>query len=1131
MTALRFALKSVAFYRQPYLAVVFGVASAVAVLAGSLMVGSSVRASLVSIATQRLGRTDAAIVAERPFSEGLAARLRTASPAVADAAPVLALQGVVRHPSSGRRATRVSVYGVDARFFALHGSAGLPPASSAIRLSPALATELGAAPGDDILVRIARPTDIPADSLHGRRDDIGRSVRLELEPAHADPAADMREFSLSPGQAPVRAVFIALSRLQRELDLPDRVNALLLRGAAPGAPLGAPIESALSQAVAAEDLGLKLRAADSGGVIVESAAGLIPGAVATVVERGAAKAGLQTEPVLTWLANGMTIAGRSVPYSIVTAVGPNGGGDAGLAALLRARGDGPPPIVLTAWAADDLQAKAGDALDLEYYRWTDEGRLVTDRASFLVAGIVPMRGPAIDRQWAPDYPGITGTKNFADWDPPFPIDLKRVRQKDEDYWDQYRTAPKAFLPLEVGQRLWRSRHGQATSIRVGVRPGSDRGQTGVRPGSDPILETIASLAREVSPADAGLKVIDIRAQTLSASAGATDFGAYFSYFSFFLMVAALLLAGLFFRLSLEERQAQVGVLRASGLTSGDVRRLLLTEGVLVVLPAVVLGAALAVGWAALMMYGLRTWWVDAVGTTLLELHVDPVMLAIGAAGGAVAAILAIVMTVRAASRTSPRNLLTGAMTAVAGSSRSRARAIAIAALLTAILMSVLAGAGVVAASGAFFGAGTLVLVAGLAGFGGWLRSRAASNRLAPESRRGRLTRLGLANASWRPGRSLTSVGLVAAAVFLLVSVDSFRKRVDASAAGSPGTGGFALIAQSELPIVHDVSSPEGWREAGLDDSAGSPLAGVTLMGLRLRPGDDASCLNLYQPRRPRIAGVPRRMMETAPFVFARSLASTDAERANPWQLLGPPDRDGIVPAIVDATSLQYVLHSGVGEVIEVDADTARPIRLRIVGSLADSVLQGEILIGDAAFSRLFPDLPGYRMFLAAVPGAPEARDAAARALEQTLADFGFDAEDAAERLESFHRVENTYLSTFQALGGLGLALGCLGLVAVVARNVLERRRELALLGASGYTGGDLQKVVASEHVSLVAAGLIVGVAAALVAVAPVVYARGGALPWAALVWLAPVAAAGLLSAILATRRVRRLPLVPSLRRE
>ena len=70
--------------------------------------------------------------------------------------------------------------------------------------------------------------------------------------------------------------------------------------------------------------------------------------------------------------------------------------------------------------------------------------------------------------------------------------------------------------------------------------------------------------------------------------------------------------------------------------------------------------------------------------------------------------------------------------------------------------------------------------------------------------------------------------------------------------------------------------------------------------------------------------------------------------------------------------------------------------------------------------------------------------------ERELAEFGVDAVGTAERLAAFHRVENTYLSTFQALGGLGLLLGTFGLAAVMFRNVLERRRELALLRAVGY---------------------------------------------------------------------------------
>ena len=91
---------------------------------------------------------------------------------------------------------------------------------------------------------------------------------------------------------------------------------------------------------------------------------------------------------------------------------------------------------------------------------------------------------------------------------------------------------------------------------------------------------------------------------------------------------------------------------------------------------------------------------------------------------------------------------------------------------------------------------------------------------------------------------------------------------------------------------------------------------------------------------------------------------------------------------------------------------------------------------------------------------------------------------AAERLESFHRVENTYLSTFQALGGLGLLLGTIGLAAIMFRNVLERRRELALLRAVGYDARHLSIVIVAEAALLLGAGLAAGAGCAALAVAP-----------------------------------------------
>ena len=79
---------------------------------------------------------------------------------------------------------------------------------------------------------------------------------------------------------------------------------------------------------------------------------------------------------------------------------------------------------------------------------------------------------------------------------------------------------------------------------------------------------------------------------------------------------------------------------------------------------------------------------------------------------------------------------------------------------------------------------------------------------------------------------------------------------------------------------------------------------------------------------------------------------------------------------------------------------------------------------------------------------------------------------AAQRLNEFNAVQNTYLGTFQILGGLGLLLGSAGLGVVVLRNVLERRGELGLLVAVGFRRRLLHRLVLSEHGALLGAGLV-----------------------------------------------------------
>ncbi|HEX2267968.1 MAG TPA: ABC transporter permease, partial [Pyrinomonadaceae bacterium] len=237
--------------------------------------------------------------------------------------------------------------------------------------------------------------------------------------------------------------------------------------------------------------------------------------------------------------------------------------------------------------------------------------------------------------------------------------------------------------------------------------------------------------------------------------------------------------------------------------------------------------------------------------------------------------------------------------------------------------------------------------------------------------------------------------------------------------------------------------------------------------------------------------------------------------------------DGAIPVIGDANSLTYVLHLKVGEDFILDHGPT-PVKLRVVAALADSIFQSELIMSDKNFVRLFPSEQGYRYFLIDAPNESEA----ATVLEDRLSDFGFDAQSTEERIASFHRVENTYLSTFQLLGGLGLALGTLGMAAVLLRNVLERRRELALMRAVGYNSSHFAVMVITENVLMLCLGLAVGFVCALLSIAPVLFERGAKAPNISLgLLLLAILISGATASLVATIAALRSPLLPALRSE
>lgn len=1173
-------------------------ATAVAVLVGALVVGDSVRGSLRAAFTARLGAADDAVLASSPFSahpeRGLAARL-AGEPRFArvfvDSAPVLRLSGVAYGP--GGAPVPVTVFGVDRRFFEFHetvgaGEVGGEIGRGAARLSRGLREEWGAGapgPGEALILRVESDPAIAAASLFGEKEEFAVSRRRTVEEWPPVPAGSagasgagpsVGDFEIFPRGGAVRAVFLRLDDLSRAVEGGGggggglRANTLLLRRRATGessSPEGAPAEAfraALGAVATLEDFGLTLRpgsgaGSDAGNLVLESRGLVLPEAAVAAAATAAGERGLFADPVLTWLAGTLRAGERETPYSLVSGL-PE-----------RLFPVGADRLIPGTWLREDLDLRPGDPVEVEFLSWEAEGRFGTVRETFRAAPARERTGLAADPTLSPEYPGVTDSARIGDWDPPFPVDLARIRRKDEDYWEEWRTLPKAFLPLAAARRLASAGGGGATSVRFAPMAGAGPGLDGT---ADETRDELATaLVGALDPAAFGLAPLPVREQGIEASRGATDFGLYFLYFSFFLLASTLVLIVLLFRLGIERRLREIGLLLATGWPRRRVSSLLLTEVGLVAFLGAAVGALLGVAYAGGMIRLLTGVWGGALGGALeaadaggggaaapLELFVRWQSVGSGALGGLEMACLSAWWTLRRLLSRTPRTLLSGDLGAerepgpvasiqapeedagpVAGPAialprRPRPLAGPAAALtvgLGAGALLALTAAGVVPETPGFFGAGGLLLTAALLFVRSRLRSAGAG---ALSGMRG----LALRASSFRPGRSLAALAMIAFAAFLLVAVESFRKRSPPGEIPA-GAGGFLAVTETVFGVPWDPNSPEGREALGLPDDSPDDPGGLRVRPLRLAGDEDASCLNLYRPDRPRILGVPRDLAEENRFPFAAHLGETPEENANPWRLLWRERAPGEpIPVLGDQNSMTYVLKWPVGETRAYPVgEGGAPVELRLVGTLWDSVFQGELLMAERDLLDRLPVADGYRVFLVdrdPPPRGPaalaEAEAAAAALLADPLREHGGVSRTARARLAEFHRVENTYLSTFQALGGLGLLLGTLGLVLVLFRNAAERRREWALLAAVGYRRRDFAALGFWENAFVLAAGLGAGALSALLAVFPVLGAReaGGSFGLLALL-LAGVLALGLLAGAAAARLAANRPPTPALRAE
>jgi putative ABC transport system permease protein len=1081
-----------------------------AAIVGALGVGDALDRGLGQVAVARLGRIDAAVLGDDFFRGELAVEIAAQAARAGDAGvavvPAIVMEVTVAGTRGGRPASaRATLLACDDPAALGFSPAPPPLAADTVFLNDRLAGSIGATAGDAVVIRLPLVSEVPADSPLGRRTAESASRRVRV--GSVIDAAGLGGFSLRPTQSTPLLVVTSLADAREILRKGDVANAIFAVPRAGGAvDVAGWLRERLRPTLADYGLGIEEIAGQAGLLRFTSRRLVIPPAA----DRAAAGAipTFAGRPSLAFLANEMVpldAAGRPtaarIPYSTVLGIDgtslPVGDLEDDAGRRLAPPGDG--EIIIDRWMADDLAAQGspvavGDRLAVVSFKpETIHGRVEEATAVFRISGIAAMRGAAIATSLVPDVEGITDEESIADWDPPFPFDQSRVRtspphDEDDRYWKQYGTTPKAFVSLAEARRIAGSRFGRTTAWHV---PGS------TPPDADIAARLAAQIAGGFSPEEVGLRIVPLRAEALAAARGSTPFGGLFLALSSFVVVAGLLLTWLLFGLLVAAHGRDVGLLAALGWPPRRLAWLLLAVGGLAAAAGVAGGMLVGPLWARLLVAVLGTAWQRdvAAGSSAVFAAARPGWAA-AVIGGTLALALSLVALARAARRAGrlpPAALLKGgdeaALSVARRGSQGRRRPIGMIVGVVSLAAAVIAvagsgAAGPQAAVGLFFTAGFAALVGLLALIRVWLAARSATPV-------GSLAALAGRTLAARPGRAFSTAAIVACGQFLIVAVSAFGLRPPARPDDrSSPTGGWTTIASLGEATSVDPADPATRPTLGLTAAEEAALARCAIARLRSSGGDDASCTNLYAAVRPTVLGVGPSFIDRGGFRFvAHAPLSTAADdAAGPWRLLdvAPADAGGPVPAVLDQATAQWGLKlGGVGSRFTLPDDVGQPAEFVIVGLLEPGILQGNVIIAERDFERIFPSRSGYRLALVDASALPEPeRGSAATAVARAWADAGVSLEPAVDRLRGLQAVQNTFLAAFQALGTLGLLLGTAGVAAVQLQGVVERLGGLALLRAIGFTLARIRRLLMLETLASVGLGLAAGTGAAVLAVWP-----------------------------------------------
>ena len=1082
---LHIVIRSLSFYKKRALNLFLIIGLLSSVITASLLTGFSVRQSLRRMAGEKLGNTGILVSSgPRFFSIGLPGRISDATGL--ETTGFLEIKGYCSNFATGKNALDVTFYGINDDFFGFHGVAGIKIEPGTVAINDKLADQLDINTGDQIIITYKRLSPIPSSLPFAPDEEAGDSKVLTV--SRIITREETGNFSLGISQLVPLNVFLNLQ------DIPDvqtgrtLINRFIL---APDKDLTTShLREILEKSVSPEDIGLEIRESPvTGNFEIISDRIFIDQDILDIVTGKFPEAG----PVITYLVNSISLNGKSAPYSFVS----------GIPGTLFPMDRNTGIIYINDWLSADIGAHEGDTVEMTWYAPDSFGKLEETGGKFMVSQVAEMKNIWSDWSLMPEFPGISGSKTCSEWDAGVTLDMSRIRDKDEEYWNEYKGTPKAFLSYNEAEHLWGNNFGPATAIRFPSGTGRQ--------------DIVNKLTGSFTPERSGF-IISVPSEVAEKAAReSVDFSTLFLSLGFFVLVSCIVLLLLSVSSYFDTRITEIRTLYGLGFTNSWIGKYLIIEMFFISILASVAGILAGIAFNYVLVAALNSVWTGAVQTDTLGGYIGVMPLVYSIITTVFVSIGIFLLKTIGFLRS--HNRMKGGRHVVMSPGLSLI--LLIISSVASILLMVLSFAKPGNSMSYAFSGGGLLFVALLL----LIRVVLAKSSRRSGSRDRKMNLSGLYYSS-NPSHALTPVMFIAAGLFAVFITGSNRLKVsDSMNLPSSGTGGYLLWGETAVPVPRNLETQAAIDEFGLDDTG---LKDLEFVQGKVKPGNDASCLNLNHIASPPLLGIdPGDFIKRGSFSFASSIEKQVT--GDEWELLTRPAEDGTIYGIADQTVLDWGLMLKTGDTLAMETENGQRLNIIMAAGLKSSVFQGYVLIGENNFDRYYPSISGYSVFLA--DGPDDQIETSREMLESRFSVFGVSVEPAKEKLASFFEVTNTYLSVFEILGALGVFIGVFGLGFVLMRNYQVRKREFALMLATGFSINHIKRMIFREQLLILLAGLFIGIISAIMATLPSVRS-GSEMPWMFIIIVTTaIFTAGALTLLFVARSIAAAPVISSLRKE